>query len=153
MTYSVDNFDRAILQSLQSDCSRSLDSLAEQVNLSRNALWRRIKLLEEHGVITARVAKVDPSKIGLGLQVIILLRAADHSPDWLDAFNRAVRAMPEIVSAQRMSGDLDYVLTVHVADMKGYDRFYKRLIERVALRDISASFVMENIKDGTALPV
>ena len=153
MSYTVDTFDRAILQSLQTDCSKSLDALADQVNLSRNALWRRIKLLEEHGIITARVAKIDPAKIGLGLQVIILLRAADHTPDWLDAFNRAVRAMPEIISAQRMSGDLDYVLTVHVADMAGYDQFYKKLIEKVALRDISASFVMENIKDGTALPV
>jgi len=153
MTQNLDSFDRAILYHLQIDCAQSLDDLARKVNLSRNACWRRVKLLEERGVITGRTAHVDPAKIGLGLQVIVLLRAADHTPSWLDDFNGAVRAMPEIVSAQRMSGDLDYVLKVHVADMQGYDTFYKRLIKKVPLRDISASFVMESIKDGTALPI
>jgi len=98
-------------------------------------------------------ALIDADKIGLGLPVFVLVHAADHSPDWLAKFNRAVKILPEIVGAHRMSGDLDYVLRVQVADVADYDRFYKRLIELVPLRDISASFVMENIKDTTALPV
>lgn len=153
MANNIDTYDRRILHHMQNDCAQSLDELAAKVNLSRNACWRRVKLLEERGVITGRTAQVDPSKVGLNLQVIVLLRAADHTPSWLDDFNRAVRSMPEITSAHRMSGDLDYVLRVLVADINGYDTFYKRLINKVPLRDISASFVMESIKDGTALPI
>jgi Lrp/AsnC family transcriptional regulator len=153
MEHKLDDTDRNILRHLQNDAAQSIDTLAEKVHLSRNACWRRVKLLEERKILTGRVATVDPVKVGLGLQVFCLLRAADHSPDWLKRFDRAVKNMPEITSAQRMSGDLDYVLRVHVADMAGYDTFYKRLISQVPLRDISASFVMESIKDSTAIPV
>ena len=153
MDEKIDNIDRTILRNLQIDAAQSIDTLAEKVHLSRNACWRRVKLLEERGVLTGRVATVDAVKVGLGLQVFCLLRAADHSPDWMKRFERAVRNMPEITSAQRMSGDLDYVLKVQVADMAGYDAFYKRLISQVSLRDISASFVMESIKDSTAIPI
>ena len=149
----MDDIDRSILRHMQVDAGQSIDALAEKVHLSRNACWRRVKLLEERGVIAARVAVVDPAKIGLGLQVFVLLRAADHSQEWLQQFNRAVRSLGQITSAHRMSGDLDYILRVHVADMAGYDAFYKELISKVSLRDISTSFVMENIKDGSALPI
>lgn len=153
MSITLDEIDRKILEVLQKDASASIDAISDQVALSRNACWRRIKQMEESGVIKARVALVDPAKIGLGLPVFVLMRAADHSPDWLTKFHRAVRILPEIIGAHRMSGDLDYVLRVQVADVADYDRFYKRLIEMVPVRDISASFVMENIKDTTALPV
>ncbi|MEM7471566.1 MAG: Lrp/AsnC family transcriptional regulator [Pseudomonadota bacterium] len=153
MLSNIDTIDRSILAELQKDASLSVDSIAERVSLSRNACWRRIKQMEEAGIIKARVALIDASKIGLGLPVFVLVRAADHSPGWLEQFHRAVRLLPEIVGAHRMSGDLDYVLRVQVADVADYDRFYKRLIELVPLGDISASFVMENIKDTTALPV
>ncbi|MEP5760131.1 MAG: Lrp/AsnC family transcriptional regulator [Litoreibacter sp.] len=149
----MDDIDRAILRNMQVDAGQSIDALAEKVHLSRNACWRRVKLLEERGVIAARVAVVDPVKVGLGLQVFVLLRAADHSQEWLQQFNRAVRSLGQITSAHRMSGDLDYILRAHVADMAGYDAFYKELISKVPLRDISTSFVMENIKDGSALPI
>ncbi|WP_298292968.1 Lrp/AsnC family transcriptional regulator [uncultured Litoreibacter sp.] len=153
MTDSIDKIDRAILAILQNDATLSVDAISERVSLSRNACWRRIKQMEEAGILKARVALVDATKIGLGLPVFVLMRAADHSPDWLAKFDRAVRILPEIIGAHRMSGDLDYVLRVQVADVADYDRFYKRLIELVPVRDISASFVMENIKDTTALPV
>lgn len=153
MTQKIDNTDRAILRYLQKDATLSVDALAEAVHLSRNACWRRVKRLEETGVVRARVALVDPAKLGLGQLVFILMRAADHTPDWLKAFDRAVRTLPEITGAHRMSGDLDYVLRVQVADVADYDRFYKRLISMVPVRDISSSFVMENIKDSTAVPV
>ena len=149
----MDKIDSDILNILQSDAAASVDRISEHVTLSRNACWRRIKRMEEEGIIKARVALVDANKVGLGLPVFVLVHAADHSPDWLAKFDRAVRILPEIVGAHRMSGELDYVLRVQVADVADYDRFYKRLIELVPLRDISASFVMENIKDTTALPV
>ena len=153
MTEYADETDRKILRLLQKDSTLSVDTVADQVSLSRNACWRRIKRMEESGLIKARVALVDAEMIGLGLPVLVLMRAANHSTDWLDKFNRATRLLPEIVGAYRMSGDLDYVLRVQVADVADYDRFYKKLIELVPLRDISASFVMESIKDTTSLPV
>lgn len=149
----IDNTDRAILRHLQIDATLSVDALADAVHLSRNACWRRVKRLEEAGILLSRVALVDPAKLGLGQLVFILMRAADHSPRWLKAFDHAVKTLPEITGAHRMSGDLDYVLRVQVADVADYDRFYKRLISMVPVRDISASFVMENLKDSTAVPV
>lgn len=153
MTRNIDEVDHRILALLQKDCTISVDAISDQVALSRNACWRRIKQMEEAGVITGRVALVDPAALDLGLAVFVMLRAADHSPNWLGKLDRAVRVLPEIVGAHRMSGDLDYVLRVQVADVAGYDRFYKRLIELVPIGDISASFVMEHLKDSTALPI
>ncbi len=153
MVNNIDQIDRDILGILQNDATLSIDAISDRVALSRNACWRRIKQMEAAGIITGRVALLDPHKLGLGLSVFVMIGAADHSPDWLEKFHRAVRVLPQITGAHRMSGDLDYVLRVQVADVADYDRFYKRLIEMVPLGDISASFVMENIKDSTALPL
>lgn len=149
----MDDIDRKILHLLQRDASMSVDELSEAVYLSRNACWRRVKRLEGDGVIQKRVSIVDPRSLGLALQALVLIRTSDHSAEWLEGFRRVVREMPEIMSAQRMSGELDYVLRVRVADMVAYDRFYRRLIDRVQVADVSASFVMEDVKETTALPV
>lgn len=82
-----------------------------------------------------------------------MIKAFGHDPSWLDKFKKAVSIMPEIIGAHRMSGDLDYVLRVRVKDVKAYDDFYQRLIAKVPVADLSASFVMEDIKDTTSLPV
>lgn len=153
MIEKLDDIDRNILNQLQNDASLSVDALADKINLSRNACWRRVKRLETENILTKRVALVDAKAVGLPLQVFVLIRTSDHSADWLTAFRGAVREMPEIIGAQRMSGDLDYVLRVRVADVEAYDRFYQRLIGKVAIADVSASFVMEDIKETTALPV
>lgn len=153
MITDIDNIDRRILQSLQKDATLSMDALAEAVSLSRNACWRRVKHLEQTGVIRARVALVDPNAVGLPLTAFVLVRARSHDRDWLQAFAQAVRAMPEIQSAHRMTGDLDYVLRVRCASVSDYDAIYQRLIDKVPMGDISASFVMDDIKDTTALPL
>ncbi|WP_092644899.1 Lrp/AsnC family transcriptional regulator [Jannaschia faecimaris] len=153
MTTIIDETDRRILRQLQIDTTASLDTLAERVSLSRNACWRRIKRLEEAGVIRERVAHLDAALLGLGLSVLVMIRVGTHDQTWLNKFQAAVASMPEIQGAHRMTGDLDYVLRVRVADVADYDRFYKALIARVQMADISASFVMENIKDTTALPI
>ena len=153
MNEIIDDIDRKILRQLQADASISVEELAEKSNLSRNACWRRVKLMEERGIIRGKVVLVNPDAVGLGLSVFVLIRTGSHEPEWLDKFNRAVKDMPEIISAHRMSGDLDYVLRVRIANVKDYDRFYQRLISRVAVHDISASFVMDDIKDTTALPL
>ena len=153
MSYETDETDLRILRQLQADTTPSLDTLAERVALSRNACWRRIKRMEEAGLIRERVAHLDAEKLGLGLAVLVLIRVGVHDPDWLAKFQAVVAAMPEIQGAHRMTGELDYVLRVRVRDVADYDRFYKALIGRVQMADISASFVMEDIKDTTALPI
>lgn len=150
---TIDDTDRRILAILQQDAGLSLDDIGARVALSRNAVWRRIRAMEEAGVIRARVALLDPAALGLGLTVFITLRTSDHSPDWLDRFAWAVRDMPEILGVYRMTGDLDYLIRARVADVAAYDALYQRLIRRVPLSDVSASFVMEEIKETTALPV
>ncbi|MEP4196930.1 MAG: Lrp/AsnC family transcriptional regulator [Aliishimia sp.] len=153
MDDKLDEIDRRILKALQKDASLSVDMLAETVSLSRNACWRRMKNLEANGVIKQRVAIVDPMAVGLGLTVFVLVRTSHHDKEWLDVFDRAVRELPEIMGAHRMSGDLDYILRVRVGSVQDYDKFYQRLISRVPLSDISASFVMDDIKDTTQLPI
>ena len=123
------------------------------VGLSRNACWRRVKRMEEAGIIRGRVALCDAEALGLGLTVFIAVRTDRHDAEWLDDFMKAVKALPEILGAYRTSGDLDYLLHARVADVRAYDRLYQKLIRRVAVSDISASFVMEELKETTALPV
>ncbi|MEP4978502.1 Lrp/AsnC family transcriptional regulator [Ascidiaceihabitans sp.] len=149
----IDTIDRKILKHLQRDASLSLENLGEEVGLSRNACWRRVKTLEDSGVITGRVALVAPLAIDLGLMVFMQVRTNQHDPDWAVRFSQATRAIPGILSVYRMTGDLDYLIRARVADMADYDRLYQQLIKRLPLSDVSASFVMEEIKDGTALPV
>lgn len=153
MPADLDAIDRRILAELQADAMLSAEALSERVGLSRNAVWRRVRLLEEAGVITGRVALVDPEAVGLGLSVFIIVRTSRHEPEWLRLFREAVLSLPEITGVYRMSGDLDYVLRARVADVKAYDRLYQRLIAKVPLTDVSASFVMEEIRETTALPV
>lgn len=150
---SIDDLDRRILSHLQKDASVALEDLGARVGLSRNACWRRIKALEEAGIIRARVALLDPAALGLGLTVFILVRTSSHDPGWLDKFARATSSMPEILGAYRMTGELDYLIRARVADVAGYDRLYRRLIQKVEMSDVSASFVMEEIKETTELPV
>ena len=151
MSQIIDETDRRILQVLQTDASLSVDDISAAVHLSRNACWRRIKALEQAGVIRARVALVDPAKVGVPLIAMVLIRTNAHDAQWMDQFQTALRALPEVVGAYRMTGDLYYVLRVRVADVPAYDAFYKRLTARISVSDISASFVMEEIKETTAV--
>jgi Lrp/AsnC family transcriptional regulator len=153
MKQVIDTIDQRILTILQSDATQSVDAISDQVALSRNACWRRIKALEASGIIRARVALLDPIRIGCPLTALVLIRTDHHSDNWRKDFATAIAALPEIISAQRMTGDLDYVLRVRLVDVAAYDLFYKRLTSRISVSDISASFVMEDIKDTTALPL
>lgn len=149
----LDETDRRILAELQRDGSLSVDAVSERVHLSRNACWRRIRRLEDDRYLKGRVAIVDAEKVGLGQVVFVFIRTSAHDPAWLKRFRDAVAAFPEITGVYRTSGDLDYVLKVQVADVKAYDRLYQRLIAKVPVSDVSATFVMEEIKETTAIPV
>jgi Lrp/AsnC family transcriptional regulator len=149
----MDPKDRAILRELQRDCDQPIETLAAKVHLSRNACWRRIKTLEAEGVIRGRVALVDAARINLGLIAFIAVKTAQHDPKWLEKFSAAVKDLPEIIGVYRTTGETDYLLHAVVPDIAGYDRLYKRLISKIPLTDVSSSFVMEKIKETTALPL
>jgi Lrp/AsnC family transcriptional regulator len=148
----LDNIDRAILRLLAADASLSLNDIADKVGLTATPCWKRIKRMEETGIIKARVAVLDADKLGLPVSVFVSVETADHSAGWLDRFAQAVAQTPEIVGAWRMSGDVDYLLHVVVADIAAYDFFYRKLIAAVPLRNVSSRFAMERMKNG-ALPI
>ncbi len=138
---------------LQKDCARSVAEIGAIVGLSQSPCWKRIRRLEEAGVILGRVALLDPAKVGVGTAVFVTIRTNQHNEAWLERFAAAVRAIPEIVEFHRMSGDVDYLLKLQVADIADYDRIYKKLIRTTELYDVSSSFAMEQIKYSTAIPI
>lgn len=150
---TLDEFDHKILHLLQSDASLPAEVVGEKVGLSRNACWRRIRRLEENGLIIGKVALLDRKKLNLDLTVFISIRTQSHSATWLEQFNQATRSIPEITGVFRMSGEIDYLLRASVPNMAAYDALYQRLISKVELTDVSSSFVMEHIKDTTELPL
>ncbi len=149
----MDDIDRKILGLLQKDATLSTAEVAEMVGLSTTPCWRRIQILEQEGYITRRVALVDRNKVNVPLDVFVAIRTNEHNFEWLDEFARIVCEFPEVVELYRMSGEVDYLMRVVVPDMTAYDSFYKELIKKVQLTDVSSSFAMERIKYTTALPL
>ena len=149
----LDAIDWAILRVVQQDAALPVHEVGERVGLSSNACWRRIKRLEEQGVIARRVALLDPAKLGLATTVFVAIRTNRHDPAWLEAFSTGVAAIEEITECHRMAGDVDYLLKLTVRDIAHYDRIYRKLIATVpGLSDVSSSFSMEKLKSTTALP-
>lgn len=149
----IDAADRKILSLLQEDGALSLSELAERVNLSSNACWRRVKKLEDEGVIFGRVALLNPVKLGYGVLAFVTVRAAEHSDERLEQFAAAIARIPEVVECYRMTGEIDYLLKIVAADIAGYDEVYKRLIRSAKLSDVSASLTMEILKSGPHVPL
>ena len=149
----MDRLDRKILRLLQEDSTLAVADLAKKVGLSTTPCWRRIQKMEEDGVIRRRVALLDPVKINTKVTVFVSVRTNTHSIEWLRRFSEVVVEFPEVVEFYRMSGDVDYLLRVVVPDIAAYDAFYKRLIAKIEIRDVSSSFAMEQIKYTTALPL
>jgi Lrp/AsnC family transcriptional regulator len=149
----MDKIDSAILRLLQADATHPIATIADRVGLSQTPCWKRIRRLEDTGVIERRVAILNPEKIGLGLTVFVSIQAPDHSEVWLAHFASTVTAMPEVMDLYRMAGDVDYMLRVAVPDMAAYDAFYKRLTSLIALKDVTSRFAMERMKAETAYVV
>ncbi|MEI4471462.1 Lrp/AsnC family transcriptional regulator [Frigidibacter sp. MR17.24] len=149
----LDLIDRKILSELMADATLPIAQIADRVGLSQTPCWKRIQKLEAAGVITRRVAVVDPARIGLGLTVFVGIEAADHTPDWRDAFGRAIARLPEVMQAWRLAGEMDYLLRVTVAGMAEYDRFYKALTDAVPVKNLTSHFAMEGLKSSTVYPL
>ncbi len=150
---NLDRYDHRILQQLQNNADLAVADLAEQIGLSTNACWRRIKRLEAAGIIRGRVALLSERALGLKLTVFVAVRTNEHNESWLQQFAGGIKDIPEVVEFYRMSGDTDYLLKVVARDIDDYDRVYKKLIAVAPMHDVSSSFAMERIKSSTALPL
>ena len=150
---TFDTIDRRILAALQEDATLSMNEIAARDGLSPTPCWRRIQKLEEAGIIRKRVALLDGRRIEAGVAVFVTVRTNQHTEEWLRRFAEVVSVMPEVVEFYRLSGEIDYLLKVVVPDIAAYDAFYKKLVSRIALSDVSSSFAMEEIKYTTALPL
>ncbi|MBL4784174.1 MAG: Lrp/AsnC family transcriptional regulator [Cohaesibacteraceae bacterium] len=149
----MDRLDRKILKILQVDSTVPVAEIGRRVGLSTTPCWRRIQKMEEDGVITGRVAILDPKKINVKVAAFVAITTNQHSEEWLKRFAEVVREIPEVVEFYRMAGQVDYLLRVVVPDIEAFDAFYKRLISKIDLNDVSTSFAMEQIKYTTELPL
>ena len=149
----MDRLDRKILRLLQEDATLAVADVAKKVGLSTTPCWRRIQKLEEEGVIKRRVAILDHEKVNVRVTVFVAIRTNSHSHEWLRRFSEVIQEFPEVVEFYRMSGDVDYLLRVVVPDIAAYDAFYKRLIAKIEIRDVSSTFAMEQIKYTTEMPL
>jgi Lrp/AsnC family leucine-responsive transcriptional regulator len=154
----LDAIDRRILRALQADGRMIYDALAAEVNLSPSATLRRVKRLEESGVIKGYVALVSPERIGLGLTAYLNVRLEKHSEVHkrtpMDLFRASVQTWPEVVECAALTGEMDFLLRVVVQDMQHYSRFIMdTLLKHPSVEDCKTSFVLDRVKNTTAVPV
>ena len=154
----LDAVDRRILRALQIDGRITYDVLAAQVSLSPSATLRRVKRLEESGVIKGYVALVSPERVGFGLTAYLNVRlekhAEVHKRNPMDLFRAAVQTWPEVVECAALTGEMDFMLRVIVQDMAHYSRFImETLLKHPSVEDCKTSFVLERVKNTTAVPV
>jgi Lrp/AsnC family leucine-responsive transcriptional regulator len=156
--FTLDTVDRRILRALQVDGRITYDVLAAQISLSPSATLRRVKRLEEAGVIAGYVALVPAERVGLGLTAYINVRLEKHSEmhkrNPMDLFRAAVQTWPEVVECAALTGEMDYLLRVVVQDMAHYARFIMdTLLKHPSVEDCKTSFVLDRVKNTTALPL
>ena len=154
----LDAIDRRILRALMADGRITYDVLAAQVSLSPSAALRRVKRLEESGVISSYVALVKPERVGLGLTAYLNVRLEKHSEvhkrNPMDLFRASVQTWPEVVECAALTGEMDYLLRVVVQDMAHYSRFIMdTLLKHPSVEDCKTSFVLDRVKNTTSVPV
>jgi Lrp/AsnC family leucine-responsive transcriptional regulator len=155
---TLDKLDKAILRNLQEDGRATFDQIAERIGLSASAVLRRVKRLETAGVIDRYVAIVKPEAVGLGLTAYINVRLEKHSETHkrnpMDVFRASVQTWPEVVECAALTGEMDYLLRLVVADMPAYSRFIMdTLLKHPSVQDCKTSFVMDRVKATTAVPL
>lgn len=155
---SFDKLDRAILRRLQDNGRETYDVIGAEVGLSASAVLRRVKRLEETGVIDRYVALVKPESVGLGLTAYLNVRLEKHTETHkrnpMDLFRASVQAWPEVVECAALTGDMDFLLRVLVEDMAHYSRFImETLLKHPSVQDCKTSFVLDRVKSTTAMPI
>ena len=150
----LDKTDLALLAVLQRDGRISNADLAERVNLSPSATLRRVQRLEADGVIAGYGARLDPRRLGLGLQAFVRLQLARHDRESIERFVQDVERWEEVVACHALTGDMDYLLHVVVADLDHFSRFLlDHLLNAAGVADVNTSFVLRAVKDTRALPL
>ncbi|MEM6490294.1 MAG: Lrp/AsnC family transcriptional regulator [Pseudomonadota bacterium] len=149
----MDDTDLALLDALQQDSSLSYERIGRKLGLSKTAVWSRVQRLQRDKVIRGQVALLDADQIGVGETAFVAIRTAQHSEEWLKRFSAVVAETPEIVEAHRMAGEIDYLLKVRIANTRDFDRFYRGLIRKIDLYNVTSTFSMETMKATTALPI
>ncbi len=153
-TIDLDVADRRILRVLQRDGRIAVTALAEEVGLSATPCLRRIKRLEEAGVIARYAAQVDPRRVGLPIQAFVQVALSSHAEEVAEAFHKAIAAREEVLAAWAMSGDMDYMLHVVAADFDAYAEFaLKALLRMPGVKETRSSFVLTALKPPGAVPV
>lgn len=151
---SLDDLDRRILRALQQDGRIAVTALAEQVGLSATPCLRRIRRMEEAGVIARYAAVVDPARVGLPIQAFVQVALSSHAEDVAAAFHRSIEARREVIAAYAMSGGMDYMLHVVAADFEAYADFaLKALLRMPGVKETRSSFVLMALKPPGAVPV
>ena len=147
----LDSIDRKILTILQRDGSLSQRDVASRVGLSQNACWRRVKRLNELGVIEGYSARLNAKLVGLDLTVFMMIRTRQHSESWQRKFSAHVASIPEICEVHRIGGDWDYMIKIITSSMSGYDRVYQQLTSKLELESVTGLFAMETILQNQPL--
>ena len=154
MSLTLDTVDAHILRLIQEDAALSVAEIAEQVGLSSSPCWRRIKRMEEAGVIVGRVTLLDRERLGLGFEVYATLKLSLPTKDNLETFETAVRGWPEVVQCATVTGGEDYVLRIITRDMHAFDDFLRDKILSLGLvSNVQSRIVMRTVKNSTAVPL
>ena len=153
MADELDPIDARILDILQQDAGLSVAEVADRVGLSASPCWRRIKQLQEDGVLKGQTARIDRELLGRGLVVFAMIRTRNHSAEWLKKFRSHVTSIADITDFYRIGGDYDYMLKIVTRDMKSYDEVYQRLIEKLDLENVTSYFTMEAILENRPIPI
>ena len=155
---ALDKLDTLILRRLQADGRASDENIAESVGLSPSAVLRRVRRLEDSKVIDRYVALVRPEAVGLGLTAYLNVRLEKHAEiqkrNPMDLFRASVQTWPEVVECAALTGEMDYLLRIVVADMAHYSRFIMdTLLKHPSVQDCKTSFVLDRVKATTAVPL
>ena len=154
MSQSLDAIDMRILELIQADAALPVAEVAEKVGLSASPCWRRIKRMEEAGVITGRVTLLDAQRLGIGFEVYATLKLSLPTKDNLEAFEAAVRGWPEVVQCATVTGGEDYVLRIITRDMHAFDDFLRDQVLSLGLvSNVQSRIVMRTVKNSTAVPL
>jgi DNA-binding Lrp family transcriptional regulator len=149
----LDRYDRAILKLLQQDARITNASLAEKVSLSESACLRRVRALEESGLVEGYTAVLNQQKAGYPVNVFVNITLDRQAQPGLDAFENAVRKIPEVMECYLMTGDFDYVLRVVVADLADFERLHQLLTRLPSVARVHSSFAVRTVTRSTVLPM
>ena len=151
---NLDRTDLRLLAELQAHGRITNAELAERVNLSPSACLRRLQRLEADKVITGYAAQVDPQAVGLGLQAFVRVQLGKHEADAIERFVAQVAGWDEVVACHALTGDMDYLMHIYVADLEHFSRFLlDHLLNAAGVADVNSSFVLRTVKRSPSLPL